>query len=305
MAKGGGKTKNKKRGKIISTIITVALILFLVVGLGVIFYPAISDWWNSLHASRAISDYVTAVEQVDNSELEKMIADAEAYNKKLYGNQTFDMEDQEYLEYENLLDISGTGIMGYISIPSINVNLPIYHGTSEEVLQIAAGHLAGSSLPVGGESTHSIISGHRGPPSAKLFTDLDKLVVGDTFVISILNENLTYRVDQIKVVLPEDTSELAITNGKDYCTLVTCTPYGINTHRMLVRGHRVENEEEELVVFITADATKVPNYIVAMFILIPSLVIMLIVYMIFTAGKKKALSTYEILEELKGKDTDS
>ena len=305
MAKGGGKTKNKKRGKIISTIITVALILFLVVGLGVIFYPAISDWWNSLHASRAISDYVTAVEQVDNSELEKMIADAEAYNKKLYGNQTFDMEDQEYLEYENLLDISGTGIMGYISIPSINVNLPIYHGTSEEVLQIAAGHLAGSSLPVGGESTHSIISGHRGLPSAKLFTDLDKLVVGDTFVISILNENLTYRVDQIKVVLPEDTSELAITNGKDYCTLVTCTPYGINTHRMLVRGHRVENEEEELVVFITADATKVPNYIVAMFILIPSLVIMLIVYMIFTAGKKKALSTYEILEELKGKDTDS
>lgn len=305
MAKGGGKTKNKKRSKIISTIITVALILFLVVGLGVIFYPAISDWWNSLHASRAISDYVTAVELVDNSELEKMIADAEAYNKKLYGNQTFDMEDQEYLEYEKLLDISGTGIMGYISIPSINVNLPIYHGTSDEVLQIAAGHLAGSSLPVGGESTHSIISGHRGLPSAKLFTDLDKLVVGDTFVISILNENLTYRVDQIKVVLPEDTSELAITNGKDYCTLVTCTPYGINTHRMLVRGHRVENEEEELVVFITADATKVPNYIVAMFILIPSLVIMLIVYMIFTAGKKKALSTYEILEELKGKDSDS
>jgi len=305
MAKGGGKTKNKKRGKIISTIITVALILFLVVGLGVIFYPAISDWWNSLHASRAISDYVTAVEQVDNSELEKMIADAEAYNKRLYGNQTFDMEDQEYLEYEKLLDISGTGIMGYISIPSINVNLPIYHGTSDEVLQIAAGHLAGSSLPVGGESTHSIISGHRGLPSAKLFTDLDKLVVGDTFVISILNENLTYRVDQIKVVLPEDTSELTITNGKDYCTLVTCTPYGINTHRMLVRGHRVENEEEELVVFITADATKVPNYIVAMFILIPSLVIMLIVYMIFTAGKKKVLSTYEILEELKGKDSDS
>lgn len=305
MAKGGGKTKNKKRGKIISTIITVALILFLVVGLGVIFYPAISDWWNSLHASRAISDYVTAVEQVDNSELEKMIADAEAYNKRLYGNQTFDMEDQEYLEYEKLLDISGTGIMGYISIPSINVNLPIYHGTSDEVLQIAAGHLAGSSLPVGGESTHSIISGHRGLPSAKLFTDLDKLVVGDTFVISILNENLTYRVDQIKVVLPEDTSELTITNGKDYCTLVTCTPYGINTHRMLVRGHRVENEEEELVVFITADATKVPNYIVAMFILIPSLIIMLIVYMIFTAGKKKVLSTYEILEELKGKDSDS
>ncbi len=305
MAKGGGKTKNKKRGKIVSTIITVALILFLVVGLGVIFYPAISDWWNSLHASKAISEYMVAVENVDNSELEKMIAEASAYNQKLYGNQTFEVEDEDYLKYEKLLDISGTGIMGYISIPSIDVNLPIYHGTSDEVLQIAAGHLVGSSLPVGGESTHSIISGHRGLPSAKLFTDLDKLVVGDTFVITILNETLTYRVDQIKVVVPEDTSELAITKGKDYCTLVTCTPYGINTHRMLVRGHRIENEEEELVVFITPDASRIPNYIVAMFIIVPTLVIMLIVYMIFTAGKKKVLSTYEILEGLKGKDEDS
>ncbi len=292
-------SKKKKRKKIVSKIVTVVLAVFLVVGLGIMFYPSVSDWWNSWHASRSISEYVAAVEQVDNSELERMIAEATAYNKQLSGNHHFDLDEDEYAEYESLLDISGTGIMGYISIPSINVNLPIYHGTDELVLQIAAGHLAGSSLPVGGESTHSIISGHRGLPSAKLFSDLDKVVVGDTFVISILNEKITYRVDQIKVVVPEDTSELGISKDKDYCTLVTCTPYGINTHRMLVRGHRVENEEEELVVFITPDASKVPNYIVAVFIIIPILIIMTIVYMIFTAHKKRHLSTYEILDEVK------
>ncbi len=298
---GDSKSKKKKSKKIVSRIITIALAVLLVGGLGVMFYPSVSDWWNSMHASRSISEYVMAVESVNNEEISRMIGQARSYNQRLAGSQHFDLSEEEYAEYESLLDISGTGIMGYISIPSINVSLPIYHGTDETVLQIAAGHLAGSSLPVGGKGTHSIISGHRGLPSAKLFTDLDKLVVGDTFVISILNENITYRVDQIKVVLPEDTSELAISKDNDYCTLVTCTPYGINTHRMLVRGHRVENEEQELVVFITPDASKVPNYIVAVFIIIPTLVIMTIVYMIFTAQKKRHLSTYEILDEVKGK----
>lgn len=298
---GDSKIKKKKSKKIVSRIITATLAVLLVGGLGVMLYPSVSDWWNSMHASRSISDYVMAVESVNNEEISRMIGQARSYNQRLAGNQHFDLSEEEYAEYESLLDISGTGIMGYISIPSINVSLPIYHGTEETVLQIAAGHLAGSSLPVGGKGTHSIISGHRGLPSAKLFTDLDKLVVGDTFVISILNENITYRVDQIKVVLPEDTSELAISKDNDYCTLVTCTPYGINTHRMLVRGHRVENEEQELVVFITPDASKVPNYIVAVFIIIPTLVIMTIVYMIFTAQKKRHLSTYEILDEVKGK----
>ncbi|MBR1862157.1 MAG: class C sortase [Lachnospiraceae bacterium] len=301
MAKDGGKAKKKKKkgSKVISGIITAVLLVFLVGGLGVMLYPSVSEWWNSLHASRSISEYVMAVESIDNTELERILDEAREFNRKLYANPHFDLTEEEYAEYEKCLDISGTGIMGYISIPSISVNLPIYHGTEETVLQIAAGHLAGSSLPVGGESTHSIISGHRGLPSAKLFTDLDKLVVGDTFVISILNEQMTYRVDQIKVVLPEDTSELSISRGKDYCTLVTCTPYGINTHRMLVRGHRVENEKEELVVLITPDATKVPNHLVAVFIIIPTLIIMLIVYMIFTAGRKKNRSTYEILDEIK------
>ncbi len=300
MGKSGGKSSGKKkRNKVISAVITILLSVFLVVGIGVMLYPSVSDWWNSMHASKSISQYVDAVENVDNEELKKMIEDAAAYNRRLYISHHFDLTEEEYAEYEKLLDISGTGIMGYISIPAISVSLPIYHGTEETVLQIATGHLAGSSLPVGGSSTHSVISGHRGLPSAKLFTDLDKLVVGDTFVISILNENITYRIDQIKVVLPEDSSELAIAAGRDYCTLVTCTPYGINTHRMLVRGHRVENEEEELVIMITPDASRVPNYIVAIFIIVPTLVIMLIVYMIFTSRKKRSLSMFEILDELK------
>lgn len=298
MSKAADSAK-KKRRKTISTVITLLLVVFALVGLGIMLYPSFSDWWNSMHASKSISEYVQAIEQFDDSELQEMLSKARDFNKKKRTGLVYDMSDEEYAEYESLLDISGTGIMGYISIPTINVNLPIYHGTSEEVLQIAAGHLAESSLPVGGEGTHSIISGHRGLPSAKLFTDLDKLVVGDTFVISILNEKLTYRVDQIKVVLPEDVSELAIQSDKDYCTLVTCTPYGINTHRMLVRGHRVENDEEELVVFVTADASRIPNYLVAVVIGIPTLILMAIVYFIFTALRKRNMSTNEILEGLK------
>ena len=297
-----GKTADsvkKKRNKAISTIITLVLAVFILVGLGIMLYPTFSDWWNSLHASRSISEYVLAVENIDDSELQAMLAKAREYNTRMRSGLVYDMSDDEYAEYETLLDISGTGIMGYISIPTINVNLPIFHGTSEEVLQVAAGHLAASSLPGGGEGTHSIISGHRGLPSAKLFTDLDKLVVGDTFVISILNEKLTYRVDQIKIVLPEDVSELQIQSGKDYCTLVTCTPYGINTHRMLIRGHRVENEEEELVVFITADASRIPNTVVTVFILIPTIVMMTIAYFIITALKKKSISNDKILDDIK------
>ncbi len=294
----------KKRRKAISTVITLLLVVFALVGLGIMLYPSFSDWWNSLHASRSISEYVTAVENIDDSELQAMLEKAREFNTRKRSGLVYEMTDEDYAEYESLLDISGTGIMGYISIPSISVNLPIYHGTSEEVLQIAAGHLAASSLPVGGDGTHSVISGHRGLPSAKLFTDLDKLVVGDTFVISILNEKITYRVDQIKVVLPEDTSELQIESGKDYCTLVTCTPYGINTHRMLVRGHRVENEAEDLVVFITADASRIPNYIVVLVIVIPTMLIMTIVYFIFTSARKKSMSTTEILDGIKESNKD-
>lgn len=289
----------KKKNKIISTVITVSLVVFLVAGLIVLIYPSFSDWWNTMHATRSIADYTAAVEAYDDASIMEKISEAEKYNNSLALGTNFEMTDEDYAKYEELLDISGTGIMGYVSIPAISVNLPIYHGTSEAVLQVAAGHLAGSSLPVGGKSSHTIISGHRGLPSAKLFTDLDMLVIGDTFSITVLNQVYTYRIDQIKVVLPDDVSELGIQKGKDYCTLITCTPYGINTHRMLVRGHRVENEKEDLVVVITPDATKVPNYVVGVVMALFSLIIVTTVYLVFSGVKKKNISYLQIIKELK------
>lgn len=293
------KAAKRKKKKRISRITTIALVVILVAGLGIMLYPSFSDWWNSLHASQAIASYMDAVDLMDNTEISDILSRAREYNSRRPNGIHFDLTDEEYAEYESLLDISGTGIMGYISIPSINVSLPIYHGTDEAVLQIATGHLAGSSLPVGGNSTHAVISGHRGLPSAKLFTDLDELVVGDSFSITVLTETFTYRVDQIAVVTPDDVSELAITNGKDYCTLVTCTPYGVNSHRMLVRGHRIANEKEELNIIITPDASKVPTSIVAVIIILPTFIIMMIVYIVYSSLQKKSVSATEILEELK------
>ena len=226
--------KSKVRKPSISTVIAVIVLL---AGVGLLVYPTFSDWWNSYHQSRAIATYITAVQETDTEQLEKMLADARAYNERLAadGNR-WNMSAAEQAEYESLLDLTGSGVMGVVQINSINVEYPIYHGMDEAVLQIAIGHLEGSSLPVGGPTTHAVITGHRGLPSARLFTDLDKLVEGDTFTITVLNQTVTYEIDQIRIVLPEDLSNLNIEDGKDYCTLVTCTPYGINTHRMLVRG---------------------------------------------------------------------
>lgn len=237
----------------------------MLVGIGVVAYPTVSDWWNSRHATQAITSYVEAVESQTEDERSYLIEEAREYNAKLAetGNDFTLAEDEEaYAEYEATLDISGTGVMGYIQIPTINVNLPIYHGTDDTVLQVAVGHIAGTSLPVGGKGTHAVLSGHRGLPSAKLFTDLDKLVEGDIFTITVLDEVLTYQVDQIHIVLPEEVSDLEIDPDEDYVTLVTCTPYGINTHRMLVRGHRIENLEEEISVTLTSEATRVSKMLV-------------------------------------------
>ena len=210
-------------------------------GLCLLLYPTVSDWWNRLHQSRAIASYAQAAEGMSAEEIEAYLALAREYNKRLLEKESrFKMTEEEQKEYAALLDITGTGIMGYIEIPAIHVSLPVYHGTDEATLQIASGHIAGSSLPVGGENTHAAVSGHTGLPSARLFTDLDKLSEGDTFTITVLNQSLTYEVDQIRTVLPEDTSELVFVEGADYCTLQTCTPYGINTHRLLVRGKRIE-----------------------------------------------------------------
>jgi sortase A len=218
----------------------------ILLGIGIILYPTISDYWNYRHQTRAIADYTEGVASLDTVDYEALLSDAEAYNrtlKKMVGRWTPTQEEYEY--YETLLDPFGTGMMGHITIPKIKVSLPIYHGTSEGVLQIGAGHIVGSSLPVGGEGTHTILSGHRGLMSSKLFTDLDKLEVGDRFWIQVLDKTLTYEVDKISVVEPKDQEVLEIEDGKDYCSLVTCTPYGINTHRLVVRGCRVEETKEE------------------------------------------------------------
>lgn len=226
---------------------TIFIILIFLVGLGFISYPTVSNLWNQAHQSRAIATYSKQVEKLDDSENKKMLKAARKYNKSLLKKSDhWKLSKKEKKKYESLLDVSGTGIMGYIEVPKIDCSLPIYHGTDEGALQIAIGHLEGSSLPVGGKSTHCVLSGHRGLPSARLFTDLDQMEEGDIFILNILGRKLAYEVDQIKVVLPEEMSDLEIEEGKDLCTLVTCTPYGINTHRLLVRGHRTEYVEKKV-----------------------------------------------------------
>jgi sortase A len=250
-------------------------------------YPTVSDYWNSFHQSRAIASYAEAVSNVDNAAYDEMMEEARRYNQRLYRDgRSWDMSDEEREEYQKVLDVTGTGIMGYIEIQKINCFLPIYHGTSDSVLQIAIGHIEGSSLPVGGANTHSVLSGHRGLPSAKLFSDLDQIREGDTFVIRVLDEMLTYEVDQIRIVLPHELQDLELQDGKDLCTLVTCTPYGINTHRMLVRGHRIANEEEARQIRVTGDALKINPDIVAPIVMVPMILILLILMTIDQSVRK-------------------
>ena len=268
-------------------LMTIVLVLVLLAGLSLLLYPSVSDYWNSFHQSRAIASYAEEVAQIDDDTYDRFWVEAQTYNETLPGKPNrYILTEEERTEYESLLDISGTGIMGYIEIPAINCSLPIYHGTDEGVLQIAIGHIEGSSLPVGGESTHCVLSGHRGLPSARLFTDLDQLVVGDSFIIRVLDETLTYEVDQIRIVLPEELSDLEIEEGKDYCTLVTCTPYGVNTHRLLVRGHRIENAEEAVTVRVTADAMQIEPVMVAPLVAAPILLVLLIILLVKPRRRK-------------------
>ena len=290
------KTKGKKKGKG-SSVSTIILLVILLVGVGILLYPSVSDWWNSMHATQAIAGYVTAVEDLSGQEREDAIKAAQAYNTKLLNGVDFDLTEEEYAEYEALLDIGGTGIMGYVQISAIGVNLPIYHSVDESVLQIAVGHIPGSSLPVGGERTHSVLSGHRGLPSAKLFSDLDRMVEGDIFTLNVMGQTFTYMVDQIRIVLPEEVDELAIKPGRDYCTLVTCTPYGVNSHRMLVRGKRIENIAGEVVV--VAEAVRIPNYVVIPAVGIPLLFLTLTIMLIVSGFTGRKKTKKEILDELR------
>lgn len=263
----------KKKTSVISTI---ALLVALLIGLSLLLYPTVSDYWNSITQSKAVASYAQSVTTIDDTKYEALWDDAVAYNErlaKLPNNAALPKNWSE--EYARMLAVDDSGIMGCVEIPSINVSLPIYHGTSNEVLQVAIGHLNWTSLPTGGEGTHCVISGHRGLPSAKLFTHLDQLKEGDVFMLRVLDTVLTYEVDQVRVVEPRDTQALYAEEGKDYCTLMTCTPYGVNSHRLLVRGHRVENIEEAKTVRVTADAITIEPLIVAPIVAVPLLLILL------------------------------
>lgn len=259
---------------------TLKFIIGLIIGLSLLLYPTFSNYWNQLHQSRAISKYVERVDSLDKSENEKIWQNAIEYNQQLYSKGKAD-------NYENQLNPVGDGLMGYIEIPILGESFPIYHSTNEEVLQIAIGHLDWTSLPTGGENTHCVLSGHRGLPSARLFTDLDRLEEGDLFMIRVLDKLLTYEVDTIRIVEPYETNNLYVEQGKDLCTLVTCTPYGVNSHRLLVTGHRVDNQAETEVLRVTSDAMLVNPHIVALCIGTPLALIMVIVLSKFDSDKKR------------------
>ena len=271
-----------------SSFVTAILIAALLAGALLLLYPTVSDYWNSFHQSRAIASYAEQVADLDDNTYDQIWADARAYNETLDNSTSrFVMTEEQKKIYEALLNIADNGVMGYIEIPKIKCNLPVYHGTDEAVLQIAIGHVQGSSLPAGGESTHCVLSGHRGLPSAKLFSDLDQLTEGDVFLLRVLDETLTYEVDQIRTVLPDELDDLAIEEGKDYCTLVTCTPYGINSHRLLVRGHRVENQASASTIRVTADAMQIEPLLIAPLVAVPMLLVLLVMVLIPHRTKKK------------------
>ena len=265
---------------------TISLFIILLLGLSLLLYPSFANYWNRYMTSRSIASYTEQLAQMDADKYAEMWSEATAYNADLLNRRSeYILTDAQMEQYNSILNIGGSGIMGYIEIPSIDVSLPLYHGTGDTVLDIAVGHLEWSSLPVGGDSTHCVVSGHRGLPSARLFTDLDQLQEGELFMFHILDRTLTYRVDQIRIVEPEEPSELVIQEGKDLATLVTCTPYGVNSHRLLVRGHRVDNLEEVQAVRVSADALLIDKLVVVPFVLIPILLGMLVVLLVTTRKK--------------------
>ncbi len=270
------------KNKITNTI----LILIFIGGISLLLYPTISDYWNSFHQSQAISEYSEKIAVMDDKEYDKILQDAKDYNKRLReNNNQYAITDQQAEEYNGLLDVSGLGVMAYIEIPKIDCTLPIYHGVDDAVLQVAIGHLPWTSLPTGGAGNHIVVSGHRGLPSAKLLTDLDKMDVDDIFIIRVLNEVLTYEVESILIVEPQEIDSLVLVPEQDLCTLVTCTPYGVNSHRLLVTGHRIENRPEHRDIRVAADAVQIEPLVVAPMVAIP--IILLLLGGLFIYNKKK------------------
>lgn len=310
--RGEGRSEGLRGGRITDRLFTIILVGIMMAGIGLLAYPSLADYWNSFHQSRAVMTYAEHVADMQTDEYERFLNSAREYNSALAETGIkWGLTDKEKAAYNEELNIDGSGIMGYIKIQKIQITLPLYHGTDEAVLQTSIGHLEGSSLPVGGEGTHCLLSGHRGLPSARLFTDLDQLREGDTFTMTVLNETLTYEVDHIWIVEPEDLSHLQIEEGKDLCTLITCTPYGINTHRLLVRGHRIENADGGAMV--TADAIQIRPIFIAPFLAIPILIILLIWVLVTTSvnrrgsrdRKREYLSSHNLREaELEIRDKD-
>lgn len=272
--------------------IGLLLVLMLFVGVCGLLYPSVSQYWNTKTQTRAVENYREILDSLKPEDFAAFFEEADKYNAEL-GKLKFQLSDYHQLEgYNDILNVSGNGIMGYISIPKLNVELPLYHGTSAEVLNIACGHLEGTSLPTGGEGTHCVLSAHRGLPHARLFTDLDKMELGDTFQLTVLDRTLTYQVDQIKTVRPNETDDIQIVEGQDMCTLLTCTPYGINSHRLLVRGTRIENAAPTL--YVTSDAYKIDSLVATPVVATPILLILLIILMIKYRDKgSKPLITKE------------
>ena len=273
---------------------TVVMSAGLLAGIGLLLYPSVANYWNSFHQTRAIMGYQESVSNMTTEDYKLILKEARAYNKQLAGTGIiWKMNESQRKEYNSKLKIDGTEVMAYVSMPKFHIRVPVYHGTDEAVLQVAIGHLEGSSLPVGGKSTHCLISGHRGLPSARLFTDLDKVKEGDTWTITTLNETLTYECDQIRIVEPDDISALQIIKGKDLCTLITCTPYGINTHRLLIRGHRIPNADGAA--DLTADAIQIEPVYVAPVMAVPALII-LIAVMLLSAKRSKSFDPGKIVQ---------
>ncbi|WP_148267796.1 class C sortase [Clostridium sp. SY8519] len=282
-SRGTSAGRASRRGR--QRVTLILLIIVFAVGVGLLLYPTVSNYWNSFHQSRAVMSYSAKVADMSKTDYSRILRNAKKYNRQITKHGiNWNLSKKEKAAYERQLNVGEDGSMGYIDIPKISVQLPIYHGTNEAVLQTSIGHLEGTSLPIGGKGTHSVLSGHRGLPSAKLFTDLDQLREGDTFTIHVLNRTLTYEVDQIRIVEPTDLSDLKIVKGKDYCTLLTCTPYGINTHRLLVRGHRVKNLNGNA--SILADAIQIQPIYVIPFVAVP-IIIVLVIYVFAVTGRRR------------------
>jgi len=271
----------------------IILLAILLVGICVLLYPTFSRYWNSRTQSRAVENYREILDSLTEDQYAELFDRAAAYNAELQTLATPLWHYNQVKGYNDILNVSGTGIMGYITIEKLGVELPIYHGTSADILNDACGHLEGSSLPVGGPGTHSVLSAHRGLPHAKLFTDLDRMEQGDTFTITILDRTVTYMVDQVKVVRPDQTEDLEIVPNEEYCTLLTCTPYGINSHRLLVRGTRIENAKP--ILYVTSDAYMIDSLVATPVVAAPILLVLLIYLMVKyrDKGSKQIISEKE------------